>query len=278
MNHTQVIDTIGPFLSSEKETQVKEKIARFSEDEWLMSSIAGKLKDKEPRTVSLDDLVPAMNILKSIVFPNYPVENPVEYSDLYASAINSGSYERYVQILEHLNKISGVEKAIAQLGIQKNQNFGRQRNNMGIDVRLNTFEDSSYLALMSQMMSENDDTRNKMKPLGERLTDFEDHISKLKSSGINLGMIFSVGYAQVIKNLDSRHHEKDSTLYAETSEKIIKVFSRLNELGFEVYNAQNIKKIATWVGEKKLNHNRELVDFLSKEALMYVTGLHLKKE
>lgn len=263
-------------LDKGKSEKVKVKLDGFKEDTWLIENLSSTLEKKELRDLKLEDILPVTSKLDSVVLAEYPIENPTQYSPLYMSAIKSDRLQRFGKILSHLNRISQIEKSIVSSGIQKNPNFSGQEYG-NADRRLYVFDDSSYLSFMSSILNESQDTMGGMLDIDERLGNFEAHIKSLKEQGINLETLFSLGYANNMKILDYQNR-KDRNKFPETAEKVTGLLKKLDSLGFDIYHKSSIAKIFAWLNENKLDQIFTLSDYLSKEALMYISALHLKKE
>lgn len=277
MNFEEVQQNLELFLDRKRAEEVKGKLERFKEDTWLTETIVSRFIGKEMRNLSADDFVQACQILENVVLIDYPVDNVVQYQPLYSVAINNNYLTRgYKPIISHLNNVSKIEKFAVSLGINKNPNFD-QRTRDANDRRIHLFENSSYLGFMHSLLSEDPHTRDSMIGLEERLKNFETHLQDLKEQEINLAMLLSFGYSDIIKNLDLTQNRKEVNKFPEAAKKITEILKQLDSLGFDLYQKLTVSKLGEWVSGNKLDVITLLTNNLSREAFMYVSGLHLKK-
>lgn len=268
------------FLDKKVYENLKDKLTKFEEDSWLIEHIISKIGRKDMRNLGVDDFVSPLSVLDNVVTADYPIENPVLYSPFYRIAIENNELPRFKKILAHLNKMGQIEKSLVSLGIQKNSNFGKKLSSSttATDSRSYIFEEASYPGFMESLLSEDQNIRRNMVGLDKRLTGFESCLQDIKNGGIDLNKLFSQGYTKIIKTLDSSQNKGEVDKFQEASQKVIGLIKRLDLLGFDIYLASSINSINKWLTENKLNQVNLLADYLSKEAMMYVSSLHLKKD
>lgn len=268
------------FLDKKVYENLKNKLTKFEEDSWLIEYINSKIGRKDMRNLGVDDFVSPLSVLDNVVTADYPIENPVLYSPLYRIAIENNELPRFKKILAHLNKIGQIEKSLVSLGIQKNSNFGKRLSGSttATEPRICIFEEASYLGFMESLLSEDQNIRRNMVGLDKRLTGFESYLQDIKNGGIDLNKLFLQGYTKIIKTLDSSQNKGEVDKFQEASQKVIGLIKRLDSLGLDIYLASSINSINKWLTENKLNQVNLLADYLSKEAIMYVSSLHLKKD
>jgi hypothetical protein len=233
MNIEEACMGLGLFLSKEKFETLREKIDRFSDDNYFIEYLGGLAK-KDIHSVKIEDLLPIAGVLENIVFPNYPIDNPVKYSPLYKQGIKIDRINIFSKILEHLNIVSGIEKSIVERGISVNPHVGASIVG-GLDTRLYIFSDTSYLSFMEVILNEHD--KNSFEALHKKLSNFEVHINRLKQYGFNLEKMFSNDYAVLIRNINKNNPEFNSI-----AEGLAGLFKRFDELGFDMYHKQNLAK------------------------------------
>lgn len=264
------------FLSKDKHEKLREKIKRFEEDEFFLNYLGGDLIKKNIRDVKVEDLIPVSYILDSVVFLDYPVENPVHYSSLYKLAIFSNKLDLFKGVLEHLNKISGIEKTLVSFGIEKNSNLGARNNQNNTDTRQYVFSDASYLGFMHNLLESGNNSRDGISLLATKLGKLERHVSFLKTGEIDLKKLFENNYSVLLRSVCKKNENNDNL--TEDLERVAGLFKKLDSKGFDMYNRSNILVINSWIETGKLNRIEILANYISKEALIYVSGLHLKSE
>jgi len=95
---------------------------------------------------------------------------------------------------------------------------------------------------------------------------------------VDLGKLFEAGYGTVMETLDARYNHLEVNDFEENANQMLGLLKKLDERGFDIYHESSMKMIASWLQNKKLQSMVHMADYLSKEAFMYVTGMHLKKE
>jgi hypothetical protein len=102
-------------------------------------------------------------------------------------------------------------------------------------------------------------------------------LKELKEKGISIPNLFESGYVNVMKNLDSKY-QKDTNKFSESAKNLTNILTNLDSNGFLIYHNSAIRRLNDWVNENNLVMINDLLGYLSKEAFMYVSRLHLKQE
>ncbi|MDD5192044.1 MAG: hypothetical protein PHH54_01605 [Candidatus Nanoarchaeia archaeon] len=266
------------FFDKEVFENLKPQLEKFKEDSWLIEHLYSKIGEKEMRNLGIDDFKDVVLIIDKVIMPDYPVNNVLNYYRLYARAIEENYIGRFSNILAHLNRVGEIEKNVPSMGIIENKDYGKRDRNNNIDSRPYLFEDTSYIEFIREVLTEDSITRQNRISLDRRLEYFESHLQNLKDEQIKVGELFSYGYSKVIKTLDSAQNNVGVDKFQETSQKVKELIKRLDSLGLDMYTKSSVDKIDEWLSRNKFGEISLESQYLSKEALMYITGLHLKKD
>ncbi|VVB78982.1 Uncharacterised protein [uncultured archaeon] len=277
MNLEQTCQGLELFLSKDKNEKLRERLGRFEEDAGFLEYLEG-LSKKDMHAVKIEDLLPIANVLDAVVFPNYPVDSPVYYSVFYKNAISNNKLKLFSNLLGHLTNVGNLEKGLVRDSLTLNSNFGKPLNQYHNtpDNRVYVFSNDSYLNFAANIYDNNkDDSISSAQRLFQHS---ENNLNSLKSLGFDLNRLNIGGYSSLFMKLYENERKENANNFHENTEKLSKLFKRFDELGFDMYNKQNISKASEWLNTEKLIQMRLLTDYMSKEALIYVSGLHIKNE
>jgi len=280
MSLQEVKESLDLFLNAEKSEQVLSKLDAFEEDKELIENIENQFCKKDLQNYNAGDVVKLIDIVSCIILPEYPVENPVYYSSLYDAALKENHLDRFASVLKHLNEVSKIDRGFPQIGFIKNSNYGKPedqyRNSDNKDWRPYATESGTYLYFLRNLIIK-DNKANEKIDIDARLLNFETHFRHLKDKGIDIVKLFYNGYAKVIETLDERCNAKGQDDFMRYATKISTLLENLDKSGMDIYKGNGTADLIL----KNLNDLDLLVsytEYMSKEALMYVTGIHLKKE
>ncbi|MDD4308583.1 MAG: hypothetical protein PHU53_07235 [Thermoplasmata archaeon] len=275
MNFEELNEWIGILFEKRKKEEIRAKLPRFKQDEWLIKQLGSQFEGKELKNVTLEDFIPLVNMLEKVVLPEYPLEDAVKYAPLYFSAVSNETVrKRYPKVLTHLNEIKTVEPSLVSEGIIKNPDFKYYPSSSGTDPRPYVFNELSYLERVRKIL---EDYSNEVIEFPERLANFGAHLRDLKEKGIDLIKLFGCGYARVLEKLDG-YNRSDQKRFPDVSTGVTELLKKLDTEGFNIYHESNISKIAERLRyDKGVKELSILSTYLSKEAIMYISGFHLKE-
>jgi len=275
MNFEELNEWVGILLDKTKREEVKTKLLKFKEDEWLIKQLGSKFEGKDLKNMGVEDFVPFIDTLEKVVLQDYPIEDVVQYSALYSLAVNNiPAGNRFPRVLTHLNEVKNIEKSLVSSGINKNPNFKIGSNSYDSDVRLYIFEELSYLQKIRAILENSSDS---FVELPERLTNFRTHLQDLKDKGIDLTRLFGCGYARVFDKIDE-YNRKDKLKFPEVSTQVIELLKKLDTEGFDIYHKSSISGIVERLGDSSQIKGLSMISgYMSREAIMYMSGFHLKE-
>lgn len=282
MSWKEVRESLELFLNEEKSEEVLGRLEKFEEDKELLERLEQHIGKKELNQYSAAEFSKIIDILENVIMPDYPVENPAYYSSLYINAINNDRLKTYAKVLRHLGKVSETAKEIVSTGFCKNKTQGEKSysNEAGrdqVDNRPYITEKGSYLYFMKWIIIEDRNSRDQKIDVDMRLDEFRQHFESLKEKGIDIGKLVEAGYCPVVQHMDEMYHKKGGNLTTEW-DGLADMVQKLDENGFDIYHSSTLSTILTYMNAGEWEKLAHLSGYLGKEAFMYLTGIHLKKE
>ena len=271
MNFEELNEWFGILFEKGKKEEIRAKLAKFKEDEWLLQKLGARFDGKDLKNMSIDDFVPTVAILETVILPEYPIEDVVKYSPLYVPTIgHENTYQAYKHVLAHLNQIKNIEPSLVSNGIIKNPDFRISSSSSMNNPKLYIFEESSYLSIIERLL---DNHPNAFPP--ERLAKFNTHFQDLKTKGIDLTKLFDCGYAEILRRLNDGDLRREK--FPTTSLQVAGLLKKLNTDGFDIYHKSSMSKLAGRINDDGIRELSIVSEYLSKEAMMYLGEFHLKE-
>jgi len=276
MNFEELNEWIGILFEKGKKEEIQGKLAKFKADEFLIDQLGNYLNGRELKNMSLDYLVPVVNILDTVVSPQYPVEDPTQYDSLYVPAISNHDTDwRFSAVLTHLNEIKTIEPSLVLEGITKNPSFRYTPSYAGNDPRHYIFNQNSYLKTIEDILLSRDRRDEAFIGIKKRLGNFKAHLEDLKNRKIDIKKLFGAEYTLILTALDA-HNQKDPGDFPEKSAQVAGLLEKLDARGFDIFHQKSMKNMVEYLGSEKNRQLELLSTYLSPEAIMYTSGFHLK--
>jgi|SRR3989344_7249900 len=274
----EVEELLDKFLNANKNQEVYSKLKRFEKDDFLLNFLKSKLANKDLRQYKPDEFLPVIQVLDSIVCADIPSEVVTNFQPLYRDAIRTGSFKVYQTLLGHLNSIKDIHESLLEIGVKPNPNYGNRDQRNLVDDRFCLYDQNSYLTFIQSLLNESKEVKDiNMCPLDDRLTSVENHLREI-SKHFDVAQLFKAGYVSILINSDKIHNQKSENNINVTFGILIGLLKKLDSRGFDIYNDKNMGILADYTSKCKLSETCTLADYLTKEAFMYATNMHLKRD
>ena len=277
MNFEELKTNLPIYFSLELAKKVEEKIDSFKGDRYVLG-ILEAFVSKDLRALTFQDTYKPYSVIESIVVQNFPVDDPLKYAVFYTAGAENNRLERFEWILHHTNLIKKIDSSLPSLGLVKNNSFNVTNQDIKIDFRPYLLEPKSYLNFLYDIMMEDANKANSLIDIGTRFNGFEKHINDLKESGLDVKRIMSLNYSNLIKTLDETENKKDTKKFEEQATRAVQILKALDQRDLIIYDTKMVNLMLEWWKNRSFTEELNLIKGLSKETLMYCTGLHAKPE
>jgi len=275
MEYEELKQQIELFFNQKASAEAVKGLERFKSDGNLLNILGANLQGKDMRQVQIEHFSTLVDAIEGVVNATYPVENPVQYSPLYISALKNNRVPRFKNILKHLNIVTEIDAKVTQIGISINPDRGQRQNYPENAEYSFLFDSTSYLALMKKIQDDRDADKA---PLEKRLHDFELHLKELAESGFKPSDLLANNYGLILDYFEVNAHGPEPNIFEERAKTIHDIIKSMDAAGFKVEDKTVITQIYNWATARgdMLGRFQKLSQYLSQEALMYMSGFHLK--
>ncbi|MCB9359640.1 hypothetical protein H6503_06945 [Candidatus Woesearchaeota archaeon] len=272
MTLDEIDKALAVYLDDSKQKEMVRRLKKFEDDISLMNVVKGKIPTKSLREMQINDLFPVLDLIENYVMIDYPVNNPLILSPIYHLAISSNKQQRFSIVIDHLQQMKSIDDAFLTHGVVENKELDPSSQSWQKRNPFNFSKESYLNHILSYIATDMTEDL-----AADRLVRLKGHAEALKAKEFDIARLISMGYSNVMMKLDIEYKDSSVDKFTDASSLVVSILETMEKRGFEVYNAENFTKIAEYIDNKRLSTTMKAMEYCHTEAVMYLTGLHIKR-